>query len=74
MAGLRALRRCPAWVACGSNDLFEPLTQLLRGRLGDLTGRPPAGGIDAGCHDGAFWARTAPAGLLFLGQHLYSGG
>jgi hypothetical protein len=43
---------------------------LVRDRLGQLTGRPAAGGIASGCHDDAFWARTAPSALEFLGQYL----
>ena len=70
LAGLPALRGVPAWVACGGTDPFEPVTQLLRSRLGELAGSPPAGGIEAGCHDEAFWARSAPAGLRFLALHV----
>src|SRR5215469_10401012 len=70
LAGLPALRGVPAWVACGGTDPFEPVTQLLRSRLGELAGSPPAGGIDAGCHDEAFWARSAPSGLRFLARHV----
>jgi YD repeat-containing protein len=70
LAGLAALRRVPAWVSCGSDDPFEATTELTRDRLGRLTGRPVAGGITSGCHDDAFWARTAPSALEFLGQHL----
>jgi YD repeat-containing protein len=70
LAGLAALRRVPAWVSCGSDDPFEATTELTRDRLGRLTGRPVAGGITSGCHDDAFWARTAPSALEFLGLHL----
>jgi len=70
LAGLPALRGVPAWVACGGTDPFGPVTQLLRSRLGELAGRRPAGGIEAGCHDEAFWARSAPAGLRFLARHV----
>src|SRR5215469_14166264 len=70
LARLSALRGVPAWVACGGTDPFEPVTQLLRNRLGELAGSPPAGGIEAGCHDHAFWARSAPAGLRFLARHV----
>ena len=73
IAGLGGLRGVPAWVACGSSDPFEPATQLLLSRLGQLTGRAPAGGVQAGCHDQAFWARSAPAGLEFIGRHLPDG-
>ena len=57
-------------MTCGSSDPFLAVTQLLQARLRRLTGREPAGGIDAGCHDAAFWARGAPAELQFLSQHL----
>jgi S-formylglutathione hydrolase FrmB len=70
IAGLGGLRGVPAWVACGSSDPFEQTTQLLLSRVGQLTGRPAAGGVQAGCHDEAFWARSAPAGLEFIGRHL----
>jgi S-formylglutathione hydrolase FrmB len=71
---LAALRGVPAWVACGSTDPFEAVTQVLRARLRRLTGRPVAGGIESGCHDDAFWARSAPSGLDFLGSYLGSAG
>jgi hypothetical protein len=70
IASVAALRRIPVWVTCGSSDPFLAVTQLLRARLRRLTGREPPGGIDAGCHDAAFWARGAPAELQFLRQHL----
>jgi hypothetical protein len=74
IAGLGGLRGVPAWVTCGSSDPFETATQLVLSRLGQLTGRPPAGGVQAGCHDEAFWARSAPAGLEFIGRHMADGG
>jgi S-formylglutathione hydrolase FrmB len=70
LAALGALRQVPAWISCGSSDPFAAVTQLVRDRLGQLTGRPAAGGIASGCHDDAFWARTAPSALEFLGQYL----
>jgi hypothetical protein len=73
LAGLPALRSVPAWVACGGTDPFEPVTQLLRSRVAELAGSAPAGGIGAGCHDEAFWARSAPAGLRFLARHVGAG-
>jgi hypothetical protein len=69
-ASLARLRGVPAWVACGGTDPFEAASELLRSRVSRLAGRPPAGGIESGCHDEAFWARTAPSGLAFLGPHL----
>jgi dienelactone hydrolase len=70
LTGLGALRQVPAWISCGSSDPFAAVTQLVRDRLGQLTGRPAAGGIASGCHDDAFWARTAPSALEFLGRYL----
>lgn len=69
-AGLGALRRVPARIDCGSSDPFAAATLLLRSRLEQLTGRPAPGGVGPGCHDNAFWARSLPAELQFLGRHL----
>jgi hypothetical protein len=69
-ASVARLRGVPAWVACGGTDPFEAASELLRSRVSRLAGAPPAGGIESGCHDEAFWARTAPSGLAFLGLHL----
>jgi pimeloyl-ACP methyl ester carboxylesterase len=71
---LAALRSVPAWVACGSTDPFAAVTQVVRGQLRRVTGRPVAGGIESGCHDDAFWARSAPSGLDFLGSYLAPAG
>jgi S-formylglutathione hydrolase FrmB len=70
LSRLTALREVPAFVACGTSDPFEPTAALLRARLEPLTGRPPAGAIEAGCHDYDFWARNLPAGLTFLSAAL----
>jgi S-formylglutathione hydrolase FrmB len=70
LSRLAAVRDVPALVACGDSDPFEPTAALLRARLGQLTGRPPAGAIEAGCHDYDFWARRLPAGLTFLSAAL----
>lgn len=67
---LTALRRVPAWVACGADDPFEPETAALLARLAAITGHQVPGGILAGCHDDAFWARNLPAALRFIGLHL----
>lgn len=64
------LRDVPAYVACGSDDPFEPMAQELRARLTRVTGHAPAGGIAAGCHDHAFWARSLPAALSFISLNL----
>ena len=52
------------------DDPFEPMAQQLRMRLTRLAGHRPAGGIETGCHDHAFWARNLPAALAFLSPHL----
>jgi S-formylglutathione hydrolase FrmB len=70
LTAIAALREVPAYVACGETDPFEPMAELLRERLQRLTGHPPAGAIEAGCHDEAFWARNLPAALTFIGRHL----
>lgn len=67
---ISALRRIPAFIACGTDDPFEPQARLMRERLTRLTGHPPAGLLTAGCHDVAFWARNLPGGLTFLSTFL----
>jgi dienelactone hydrolase len=67
---LTALRGVPAWVACGSTDPFGAVTQVVRTRLRGITRRPVAGGIESGCHDDAFWVRSAPSALDFLRSFL----
>lgn len=62
---LATLRRIPVRIDCGSSDPFGPQDTLLRGELGN-----PAGAISSGCHDQAFWRRSLPAELAFLGEHL----
>jgi S-formylglutathione hydrolase FrmB len=69
-AHLDALRHVPAYIACGSDDPFEPTAALFRARLGRLTSKAVAGTVASGCHDYAFWARNLPAGLTFLSAHL----
>jgi S-formylglutathione hydrolase FrmB len=66
LAGVTALRGTPAWIGCGYDDPFEAEATLLRTRLAAVSGRAPAGGILAGCHDDAFWARNLPTALAFL--------
>jgi len=70
LAHLTALRGMPVYVACGQDDPFEGNAMQLRMRLTRLTGHRPAGGIEAGCHDRAFWARHLPAALAYVSRHL----
>jgi pimeloyl-ACP methyl ester carboxylesterase len=67
---ISALRRIPAFIACGTDDPFAPQARLMRERLTRLTGHPPAGLLTGGCHDVAFWARNLPAALAFLSTFL----
>ena len=53
-------------VDCGASDGFAPITRDLRARLHPT----PAGGIEPGGHDAAYWRRQAPAQLRFVGRHL----
>jgi S-formylglutathione hydrolase FrmB len=73
VSGLGALRQVPAWIACGTDDPFQPETALVRARLSALTHRRVPGGIMAGCHDGAFWERHWPTALEFIGAHQAAG-
>jgi S-formylglutathione hydrolase FrmB len=68
--GISALRQVPTWVACGTDDPFQPEAALFRARLTALTGHQVPGGILQGCHDEAFWLRDLPAALHFIGGHL----
>lgn len=63
--GLDRLRHTPVWLGCGSSDPFVNATRRLRARLGD-----PAGGIERGCHDIAYWRSQLPAALCFMGRHI----
>jgi S-formylglutathione hydrolase FrmB len=69
-AGIAALQHVPTWVACGADDPFQQEVTLFRARLAALTRRQVSGGILDGCHDDAFWARSLPAALHFIGGHL----
>jgi enterochelin esterase-like enzyme len=67
--GLATLRRLPVLIDCGRDDPFAAQDLRLRGQLGQ-----PAGTIGADCHDAAFWRRSVPAQLAFLGPHLSPSG
>ena len=51
---------------CGDQDGFAPVTRDLRAALSPT----PAGGIEPGGHDPAYWRSQAPAQLAFVGTHL----
>jgi poly(3-hydroxybutyrate) depolymerase len=70
LAGVRALRRVPTWIACGDDDPFAAETQEMCDRLAAVTGRGVPGGILSGCHDDAFWERNMPAALQFIARNL----
>jgi hypothetical protein len=70
LAQITQLRDVPAYVACGNDDPFEPMAQEPRARLTSVAGLRPAGGIEAGCHDDAFWARNLPPALAFISPNL----
>lgn len=60
------LRGIALRIDCGDADGFAPVTRLLRASI-----RPvPAGGIEPGGHDAAYWRSQAPAQLEFVGAHL----
>ncbi|SHG64873.1 S-formylglutathione hydrolase FrmB [Jatrophihabitans endophyticus] len=56
----------PARISCGDRDGFRYVVTDLRARI-----RPrPAGGIEPGGHDDAYWRSQLPADLRFAGRHL----
>jgi acetyl esterase/lipase len=69
-ANVAALAAVPTWVACGTDDPFEPEVAKFRAELAAKKGHQVPGGLLAGCHDGAFWLRNMPAALQFIGAHL----
>jgi enterochelin esterase-like enzyme len=63
---LRRLRGIALRVDCGAADGFAPITRELRAAI-----RPtPAGGIEPGGHDSAYWRSQAPGQLAFVGRHI----
>jgi enterochelin esterase-like enzyme len=55
-------------IDCGDSDGFWPITRELRARIHPR----PAGGIEPGGHDAAFWTSQAPAAIRFVGRQLES--
>ena len=50
-------------IDCGNYDPFAPTARQLLERISDAVGR-----ISSGCHDKAFWRRTATTSLRFLAE------
>lgn len=63
---LRRLAGIALRIDCGAADGFAPITRDLREALSPT----PAGGIEPGGHDAAYWRSQAPAQLRFAGAHL----
>lgn len=55
----------PVRIDCGSYDPFAPTARELLRRIPGAVGN-----ISSGCHDEAFWRRTATTSLRFLADHL----
>jgi pimeloyl-ACP methyl ester carboxylesterase len=57
-----SLAGVPTWIDAGDLDPFAPAVTAFRATLDP----EPAGGIEPGCHDEAFWTRQLPSQLAFL--------
>ena len=64
------LGRVPLHIDCGDDDPFRDATRSF------VEGLPhrPEGGFTPGAHDSAFWRRTAPSQLAFVGRQLAAPG
>jgi dienelactone hydrolase len=56
----------PLRIDCGDRDGFAPVARDLRATISPA----PAGGIEPGGHDAAYWRSQAPAQLAFAAAHL----
>jgi dienelactone hydrolase len=63
---LKRLAGIPLRIDCGASDGFAPVTRDLRAAIAPT----PAGGIEAGGHNAAYWRRQAPAQLAFAARNL----
>jgi enterochelin esterase-like enzyme len=63
---LGLLAGVPLRIDCGDRDGFAPITRDLRAALSPA----PAGGIEPGGHDAAYWRSQAPAQLRFVAAQL----
>jgi len=59
------LESLPLRIDCGRDDPFATPVRRLRAALNPT----PTGGLSPGCHDDAFWTRSAAPEIDFLGQH-----
>ncbi len=66
-AALDELKGVPLRVDCGTSDPFAAMARKFRDRV------HPAGAMDPGCHDGAFWRPHLRPQLAFLGHRLGGG-
>ncbi|MDT4934269.1 MAG: hypothetical protein QOK11_2161 [Pseudonocardiales bacterium] len=66
LSRLALLAGVPLRVDCGDRDGFAPITRDLRAALSPA----PAGGIEPGGHDAAYWRSQAPAQLRFVAAQL----
>ncbi|GGQ29530.1 enterochelin esterase-like enzyme [Actinomadura coerulea] len=64
---LEELKGVPLRVDCGTSDPFADRVREFRDRV------RPAGGLEGGCHDAAFWRRQLRRELAFLGHRLGTG-
>jgi S-formylglutathione hydrolase FrmB len=62
---LDELSATPVRIDCGNYDPFAPTARELLKRIPGAVGE-----IGSGCHDEAFWRRTAPKSLRFLASSL----
>jgi enterochelin esterase-like enzyme len=62
----RLLAGIPLRLDCGASDGFAPVTRDLRASISPT----PAGGIEPGGHNSAYWRAQAPAQLAYVGRHL----
>ncbi len=60
------LRGVPLRIDCGAGDGFAPVTRDLRASISPT----PAGGIEPGGHNSAFWRSQATSQLRFVAQHV----
>lgn len=65
LRGVSTLRKTRVRIACGTSDPFYPADRALVSAL-RADGQSPEVHFAAGCHDGAFWQRSAPDDFAFL--------